>query len=367
LNIVRNVNRRAVVVGAGIAGLAAAHALPGLGFEVQVLERDSELRTEGAGLTLMPNAVRALRELGLEDAVAESTVALEAAAVVASDGKLISRVPTERVAARFGPPRCAHRGELLAALFARAGASVSFGCPVRAVEGELYAGEERLEADLILGADGLASAVREAVAPGVAPRPSGQAAWRGIAATGAATPAGATEASGLGKRFGLVPISGGRSYWFGLVTGGDGSEDLEAEFAGWHDPIAAVLAACPPAERSYLPLSDLPPLPTWHRGNVLLVGDAAHATTPNLGQGAAQALEDVAALVALLRDRPPAPAFVALEKARKRRAERIVWQSRLAGRLLQTSSPAVARLRNAAMRATPEAVAYRQLASIYRK
>ncbi len=358
------VERRALVVGAGIAGLAAAHALEGVGYVVQVLERDRELRSEGAGLTLMPNAVRALREIGLGDAVAESTAVVEQALIVTSAGRQLTRVPLDRIGRRFGPLLSAHRGELLAALSARVVAEVSFGVSVGVVDGELRAGGERLEADLIVGADGIGSAVRAAVAPGVAPRAAGYGVWRGVAETGADTPGRATEAAGLGRRFGLVPMKGRRTYWFAILADGDGSEDLEAEFASWHRPIAAVLAATPAAERSYLQLSDLPPLPRWHRGGIVLIGDAAHATTPNLGQGAAQALEDVATLAPLLRDRPAADAFRALEKARKRRAERIVRESRAIGRILQTSNPLVAGARDLIGRCTPQAIAYLQMARV---
>ena len=203
--------------------------------------------------------------------------------------------------------------------------------------------------------------MREAVAPGVKPRSAGYGAWRGVARTGDITPQGASETFGRGKRFGLVALSGERTYWFAVLTGEGAEADLERAFAGWHEPIAAVLASTPPSERSYLELRDLPPLPRWHRDRHVLVGDAAHAMTPNMGQGAAQALLDVAALTSELAAKPQAEAFRAYERARKRSAERVVRQSRAIGRVAQTANPIAARLRDTLARHTPAALMARQM------
>lgn len=356
----------AVVVGAGIAGLAAAHALDRLGFEVRVLERDFELRTEGAGLSLWPNATRALRELGLGEALEECAHVVAEGATLTPAGATIGRAPLDRIAERFGPLLSVHRAEFLAALRERVEVPVEFGGDVRCADGALYAGHERVEADLVIGADGVGSAVRELIAPGRAPRLAGQGAWRGVARVPGLGLRGASEALGPGKRFGLVPLSDERIYWFG-VLGGDGADaDLEAAFADWHEPIASVLAATPSSARSYLPLGDLPPLPRWHRDGAVLVGDAAHAMTPNLGQGAAQALLDVAVLCRELRERPPREAMAAYEGARKRAAERVVRRSRVVGRVAQTKSPFAIGVRNALVRRIPPALVARQMEGVLR-
>lgn len=322
-----------MVVGAGIAGLASAHALSRLGYDVCVLERDMQLRSEGAGLTLWPNAARALEELGLSDVIAETAHTVNEAVTLDPAGAVLTTVPLDRIAERFGPLLSVHRGDFLAALNAHFGGEVRFGVDVRAIDGTLQASGKPIVADLVVGADGIGSAVRDTVAPGVAPRPAGYAAWRGVALSGELTPKRASEAMGRGQRFGLVPLRGDRTYWFAVLADGDGSEDLEATFVGWHEPISEVLAAPAIGERSYLPLQDLPPLPRWHRDGVVLVGDAAHAMTPNLGQGAAQALEDVAALSRHLGEKPLSEALRAYEHDRKRRAERVVRQSRAVGRV----------------------------------
>jgi 2-polyprenyl-6-methoxyphenol hydroxylase-like FAD-dependent oxidoreductase len=352
----------ATVVGAGIAGLAAAKALADLDYEVRVLERERKLRTEGAGLSLWPNAVRALQEIGLGDVVEGSGQVLATGATLRPDGETIAMAPLDRIAARFGPLLSVHRGELLAALRERVKAPIEFGADVCVMDGVLSLGGEPLAANLILGTDGIRSAVRELVAPGVAPRPAGYSAWRGVAHTGGLTPAGALETLGRGRRFGLVPLSGERTYWFAVLADGGAHADLEAAFEGWHEPIAAVLAATPASERSYLELCDLRPLPRWHSGSHVLLGDAAHGMTPNLGQGAAQALLDVAALAReFAANRPLADALRAYERARKRPAERIVRQSRAMGRIAQTTNPLAARLRDTLARHTPAALMTHQI------
>lgn len=356
----------AVVVGAGIAGLAAAKALGDLGYAVRVLEREPELRTEGAGLSLWPNALRALEAVGLGDVLGGYGHVLATGGTLNPDGETISTAPLDRIAARFGPLVSVHRGELLGALRERMEAPIEFGVDVSCSEGLLHANGEPIEADVVVGADGIRSAVRELVAPGAEPRSAGQGAWRGVARTGDLTPEGASETFGRGKRFGLVALSEERTYWFAVLA--DGDADLERAFAGWHEPIAAVLAATPTGERSYLELRDLPPLPRWHRDCHVLVGDAAHAMTPNMGQGAAQALLDVAALRDTLADSTSTPtdAFRAYEQTRKRPAERIVRQSRAIGRIAQTANPIAARLRDTVARHTPPALMAHQMGRVLR-
>lgn len=356
--------RQAVVVGAGIAGLATAHALTQVGYEVCVLERDDQLRSEGAGLTLWPNAVRALESVGLGETLAECANTVSEAVTLNPAGSVLTTVPLDRIAERFGPLVSVHRADLLEALKSRFGGEVRFGADVRVNEGTLQLQGKAVDADLIVGADGISSAVRDAVAPGVVPRPAGYSAWRGVAQSGDQTPKRASEAMGRGQRFGLVPLRGGHTYWFAVLSDDDGKGALETTFANWHEPIPDMLSATATTERSFLSLQDLPPLPRWHRDDVVLVGDAAHAMTPNLGQGAAQSLEDVAALAHRLKEMPSSVALGAYERDRKRRAEYVVRRSRAIGRITQAANPFVAGARDFLARRVPEAIAFRQMARV---
>ncbi len=355
---------RAIVIGAGIAGLATAHALEGLGYDVRVIERDATLPAEGAGLTLWPNATRALSSLGLEEAASACALTLREAATLAPDGSAIAKVPLRLIEQRFGPLISVHRAEFLSALRESFSGDIEFSTPVTAKDGRLWAGDSALEAELIVGADGIGSVSRALVAPHIAPRSAGYGAWRGVAKTGTWTPNGASETIGRGKRFGLVPLARDRTYWFAVVAEDVGRTDLPSEFADWHEPISKVLASAQDNESSYLPIMDLPRLPRWHHEQIVLVGDAAHAMTPNLGQGAAQALEDVAALARHVESRDLPVALAGYVRERKRRAERVVARSRAIGRIAQASNPLTAMVRDRLARTIPDVLAARQLATI---
>lgn len=357
---------RAIVVGAGIAGFAAAKALDDRGYEVRLLERGASLRAEGAGLTLWPNAVRALRELGLEHVLEGHAHPVTAGATLRPDGEIVARAPLHRIAARFGPLLSVHRGELLEALQRACPVAVELGTEVAYEDGRLLAAAKPLDADLVVGADGIRSVVRELVAPGASIRPAGYGALRGVASIGGLTPEGASETFGPGRRFGMVPLSGERTYWFAVLADGMAEADLEGAFAGWHEPIPTLLGQDGGEQTAFLPLEDLCPLPAWQRGAAVLVGDAAHAMTPNLGQGAAQALLDVAALRRALVDLPIDEAPAAYERARKREAERIVRRSRSLGRIAQLSNPVAARARDVAARITPTSVVAREMERVLR-
>lgn len=353
----------AVVVGAGIAGLLTGQALSRHGFKVRLLERERELRTEGAGLSLWPNAVRALEALRCGDVLRDCGHVLEDGVTLTPSGKVIARAPLDLLAKRHGPLYSVHRGDLLEALAARAGIPIEFGAAVSCEDGALRLGGQTLEAELIVGADGIGSVVREAVCPGTVARPAGYGAWRGVAHTGERAPARVSETLGRGRRFGLVPLSGERTYWFAVAEEG-AAADLEQIFAGWHEPIAEVLAATPASDRSYLDLADLPRLPRWHKGRVVLVGDAAHAMTPNMGQGAAQAMLDVASFMGELGLRPTEAAAAAYERSRKKVAERVVRQSRAMGRVAQLSNPLGTRLRDALVSRVPPRIMAGQMGRV---
>ncbi|WP_367134446.1 FAD-dependent monooxygenase [Saccharothrix sp. HUAS TT1] len=261
--------RRAAVIGGGVGGLAAATGLRRHGWEVVVFEREPALPRVGTGLAIWPDALAALDRLGVGDAVWQAGRRQDDGVLRKPDGAVIGTLGA-------GGVHLVTRPALLRAL---AGA-----LPDGVVRFDMSAGlADAAGYDLVVGADGIHSAVRDEVFDGVSDtqvRRSGAIGWRG--AVDVPVEVGG-ETWGRGGKFGLTPQADGRTNWYAMA------EDLSL-FADWHDPIPRVLAAATDVLRHEL--LHLAPLPSFVSGRVALLGDAAHAMTPDLGQGACQAIID---------------------------------------------------------------------------
>ena len=355
---------RVAVAGAGVGGLTAALALAERGAEVVVCERAPWLEEAGAGVQLGPNAVRVLDGLGLGPALRAAAFAPEAAEVRdAASGRILLRTALGAAAERrWGAPYLQiHRADLqrvlLHAALARPGVNLRLDRPVVGVDpdGRLHlAGGEAVEADVVVGADGLRSAVAASLWGAEAPRFTGWSAWRALVpreAVAAEVPPAAAVWVGRGRHLVHYPVRGGA--WVNLVAvtaagagrteawtaSGDPAE-LRAAFAGWPEPVPALLAQVEACAR--WALFDRPTRPAWSRGRATLLGDAAHPMLPYLAQGAAMAVEDAAVLAASLAAAPadPAQALRAYEAARRPRTAQVAAWSRANGRLFHLPPPA---------------------------
>jgi 2-polyprenyl-6-methoxyphenol hydroxylase-like FAD-dependent oxidoreductase len=365
---------RVVVVGGGIAGLSAAIGLRRAGHDVVVLERAARIEAVGAGITLFANAVRALDRLGVGDAVAARGAAAKRSAILTWKGDELTQVPPDLLEGTIA----VHRADLQAELAAACG-QVRLGVEVTAVQQRDDAvvavaadgSEER--GDLLVGADGLSSVVRRAITD--APiRYAGYTAWRGVSSV-PVEPGRLTESWGVGERFGLVDIGRGRTYWFATKNALEGEPDepqgrkaeVVRRFSGWHEPIAAVVEAAGEDAILRNDVYYLEPLPRWSDGRLVLIGDAAHASTPGIGQGAAQAIEDAVVLADRLAHSDGLPiALAEYEAIRRPRAEAVLKMSRRTDRAAQLASPLGWRLRNALVRRLSERTQRRQLEPLVR-
>ncbi|MGK3089291.1 FAD-dependent oxidoreductase [Streptomyces sp. WAC01490] len=350
--------RTATVVGAGIGGLATAIGLRRAGWSVTVLERRTELERYGAAFGIRPTAQAALDRLGVGAALRDHAVPYRDARIRTPDGRVLARLPLERIEEKAGRPELLiSRPYLVDALLA--GLDAFGDVPVKLGETVTEVSALAAGSDLVVGADGIRSAVRTArFGDRSGPREVGTVAWIGIA--GFESPVHG-ETWGSGRFFGLTPVEPGRTNWYATVPEATTADELRASFAGWHDPIPRILDATDPDTWIRYEMRHLyPALPSFVSGDasvghVALVGDAAHAMTPNLGQGACTAILDADALARAVAVAPPGPAGLAAalrayDRERRRSAQRTAFASLTLHRFMSTERT---RLRNGAVRLLP--------------
>ena len=365
--------RLAVIVGAGIGGLAAGIALRRAGWRVQIFERSPVHRAIGFALGLAPNAMAAMRELGVDQAVRAHAIAPLRAELRRPDGRLLKRVDLSRVSSREQQTMIVMRPVLHGALADAVGRDhIRFDCEVAGFDVSDDRVTVRLrdghsaECDLLVGADGVASAVRRCLRPEEAsPRRSGYWAIRG-AAFGADGPLGALDAVAyLGNGMESMTVRAGRNaiYWYLSILASDLPADtldartvFESLTTGFEGKYHAITRATKDEDIRLDELFDRDPTDRWGAGPVTLLGDAAHPMLPHTGQGAAQALEDAVALGLALSNGQTGHGLRAYERVRARRTGAIVRQGRRIARVTTTHNRVVQGLRDTAIRLVPGAV-----------
>ncbi|EKS9796663.1 MULTISPECIES: FAD-dependent oxidoreductase [Burkholderia] len=309
------------ILGAGVAGMSTALALGRQGHRIRLYERRPSETTMGAGVVLWPNAGFVLEQLGLLPDIVEVSGHLRAMRCMDRDGTPFKRVDIGELDRYMGfPTRSILRRDLQAVLARHVAAhdiEVCFGHCATAIDTGTdgrtvvhFDNGVAITPDLAIGADGrMNSVARRYVVGNATPVYQGFVNWIGVAQSDVplVDDVSIFDYWGQRERFGIVAVDRHRMYWAAAraeaeIDDNDSNSDaaapddpgrlLERLFDGWPAPIADVMRATPPGSIAKIRVHDLDPVDVWHRGNVLLIGDAAHAPLPTSGQGACQALED---------------------------------------------------------------------------
>jgi 2-polyprenyl-6-methoxyphenol hydroxylase-like FAD-dependent oxidoreductase len=368
---------RVLVVGAGIGGLVFARALERAGFEASLFERAPAFSPVGAGLLVQAGAMLALRRLGLDDAVFAGGSEVSLGMGLTSTGKVLKSTSMtflkDEVGARVVAIHRAKLHEIFAGALERTKVSLAKQCVGFDDDGAgvtlRFADGSSERGGLLVGADGIHSAVRRQLFGDEPPRYAGYTSWRGIAPRPPGVePGRVAEIWGRGLRFGFAAVDAGSVYWFAVANAEEGGRDDDARkavierFRDFCEPVMALVEATPQERVFRTDICDRPPIASWSRGRVTLIGDAAHPTTPNLGQGGCMAIEDAVTLAhCLATSDSHEAAYAAYERLRVARTTRVVEASWKFGRIAQLEGTVSTALRNFAMRLTPASVVKKQI------
>lgn len=370
-----------LISGGGIAGLALAVALTRENVPVQIFEKVSVLKGLGAGLILSPNAWKAIDVLGLTDLLRPVSHELTSFSLRTHSGKVLNTQSGNQaeIISKGERSWSVHRGDLHRLLIAALPDGVlhtgSASSTIRQTPDSVIltlADGREIEGSGLIAADGIHSPIRRQLQPDRSSRYAGYTCWRGVARM-ALPHSDASETWGPAGRFGIVPLSEDRVYWFATKNAPRkdpnmaqwSAADLLRNFSGYHEPIQQILTQTREEEILWNDIDDLPPADHLVENRVLLIGDAGHATTPNMGQGAAMALEDAAWLAIHFNPDQIPETFSRFEQARLDRVNWVVNRSWQFGKIGQLENKWACGLRNMMMRSITKSASEKTLHTLY--
>jgi 2-polyprenyl-6-methoxyphenol hydroxylase-like FAD-dependent oxidoreductase len=373
--------KKFAIVGGGIGGLTLAIALQRKGFDVTIYENAPEIKPLGAGLGLAVNAVKAVMEIGIGDEVLRAGKVMKSIYLKDEKGNILSETDSEKLSAKFGSINnfTIHRADLHRALLSELAPQtlqLGKGCiDFKQTSGGItlyFHDGSRAEADYLIACDGIHSMIRQKLLPGSAPRYAGYTCWRGVIneIPRSINPDETSETWGNGSRFGIAPLTNNRLYWYACLNARPNDPMLRSftiqalltYFGNYHAPVSEILKKTKNEQLIWGDIMDIKPIRKFAFGRIVLMGDAAHASTPNMGQGACMAIEDAAVLSNCLEHYATAEeAFEKFESKRIARTTKIVNTSRTIGKIAQWENPLLTTLRNTMMRLTPPGVTERQM------
>lgn len=376
--------KKITIIGGGIGGLCTAIALCQQGFQVQIYESAPQLKALGAGLALSANAVKALKQIGLDQEILSIGNSFGQVKLLTQAGKVIAQTDASKIADQYGAGNFSvHRADLQTLFVSHLPADilhlgkkcVDVQQHKEAVTAFFEDGSSTVSHGLI-AFDGVHSVVRRKLLPQVKLRYAGYTCWRAVIdyIPKNFDPKLFSETWGKHGRFGIVPLTDERIYWFATRNAPQQDErmrhvqvkDLLDHFKSYHEPIAEILMHTDDTQLIWNDIIDFSPIEHYAFGRMLLAGDAAHATTPNMGQGACMAIEDATVVANCLSSHVDIPeAFQVFEQKRKKRTQRIVNQSYQLGKLAQLENGILQGVRNTLFRMIPASVNEKQIKYLY--
>lgn len=362
-----------IIIGGGVAGLTAAIALQSINREFVLFEQSQLLHGIGAGFGLAANAMQALDLLGMKDEIEKIGYYLDNYNIRSHKGDILFKPDTNRISSQYNQRNFAiHRADLHHHLLSKIPKDkIILGHKAIKLEQEerfvrIYFDDGRVHtAKYLLIADGVKSLLRQQLVPSSTPRYAGYTCWRATIDNSKVKLNAGFETWGKNGRFGVTPLVGNRIYWYACVNGQANSEvfkhttisELLDRFKGYHAPIPEILQETKNEDLIWSDIIDIKPLDKLAYHNILIIGDAGHATTPNMGQGACQAIEDVAVLAdELKKDKTTIEAFTSFEKRRLARTRYITQTSRQIGEIAQWENSWSIVIRNNLAKALPNSI-----------
>lgn len=373
---------RITIIGGGIAGLTAAIAFQKAGYKPIVFEAADTLKPVGAGLGLAANAIKALDKLGIKDKVIEKGRLLPSFTIKDENDKIITYTDSVKVSREYGVDNFTiHRAALHQVLLAEIPEDQVF-TGKRCVDVNLdqdlikliFKDGSHFETDYLIVADGIHSLIRQKLIPESIPRFAGYTCWRAVMDNSRLKIENSYEIWGNNGRFGAVPLANNQLYWFAAVNSTANNPvfknfripDLQKWFQKYPKEIENILLQTSEDALIWNDINDLKPLSQYAFADILLIGDAAHATTPNMGQGACQAIEDAAVLYdELLKGGELEFTFQRFERRRLSRTHFIINQSAKIGKIAQASNSLMIKARDLLFRSIPERIKNKQLKKLY--
>jgi len=362
------------IIGGGIGGLTAALAVQQSGFQAEVFEQAPELHDVGAAIAIWSNAMRVLERLRLAEKILEYGGIVEELRWMDQNGFLLNRVP---ISDGKTPSVALHRSDLQRTLRETLPqSSIHLGHSIVEYRQQAdkmiasFANGQSIEAELLIGADGIHSRMRKQLINDGETINRGYTIWRGTSpiTPAAIPPATGIELYGRGKRFGIGPVGLGRTGWWASAnTGNTDRADLLTDlFVGWYAPVMDLIEATPPSSILKTIASDREPNKNWGAGRMTLLGDAIHPTTPNLGQGGCQAMEDAIVLARCFEKYGPSEtALRTYEHLRHARTATLTRISRYYGRVGQWENTLARVIRRIGLSLAPDPLAQRAMQIVF--